>query len=93
MLRNSFLFCSFSVYRVLVVQMSPDGTEVPAFLEGAISANLAWMTVRLHMHWWWWWWLFVVYKYAASPACLRVRDAISSAGMRLRVHRRMSLFC
>mgnify|MGYP006431538817 FL=1 len=44
MLRNAFLFCSFSIYRAIVPPLFPEG-KMPAFLEGAICANLAWFTI------------------------------------------------
>lgn len=51
MLRNAFLFCSFSIYRALVPSLlgydvdSNGKTTMNPFLEGAVCANLAWMTV------------------------------------------------
>ena len=44
MLRNAFLFCAFSIYRAVVPPLFPEG-KMPAFLEGAICANLAWFTI------------------------------------------------
>eukprot|EP00516_Mucochytrium_quahogii_P003330 CAMPEP_0203754550 /NCGR_PEP_ID=MMETSP0098-20131031/8140_1 /ASSEMBLY_ACC=CAM_ASM_000208 /TAXON_ID=96639 /ORGANISM=" , Strain NY0313808BC1" /LENGTH=224 /DNA_ID=CAMNT_0050645625 /DNA_START=395 /DNA_END=1069 /DNA_ORIENTATION=+ len=43
-LRNSGLFCSFSIYLDFTKQLFPNG-ELGPFLTGAISANLAWMTI------------------------------------------------
>ena len=44
MFRNAFLFCSFSIYRAIIPPLFPEG-KMPAFLEGAICANLAWFTI------------------------------------------------
>lgn len=51
--RNAFLFCSFSIYRaVLPPLLAPlssssasSAPRLPPFVEGALCANLAWLTV------------------------------------------------
>eukprot|EP00940_MAST-03C_sp_MAST-3C-sp2_P000543 g543.t1 len=47
MFRNAILFCAFSVYRVILPPLltSGEGTSLPPFIEGAVCANLAWLTV------------------------------------------------
>lgn len=43
MVRNSALFCSFSIYRDLVPAFFPGGLS--PFWLGALSSNMAWLTV------------------------------------------------
>lgn len=41
--RNSFLFCSFSLYLDISKQLFPNGLN--SFITGAVCANLAWLTI------------------------------------------------